>query len=43
LKASKIYYEMSRVSTLVLRALRRYFVAESKYFVEKSLKVMKIV
>jgi hypothetical protein len=43
LKGSKIYYKMNLVCTLVLRALRRYFGAESQDFVEKSLKVGKIV
>jgi hypothetical protein len=43
LKGSKIYYKMSFVCTLVLRALWRYFGAESQDFVEKSLKVWKVV
>jgi hypothetical protein len=43
LKGSKIYYKMSLVCTLVLRVLWRYLGAESQDFVEKSLKVGKIV
>jgi hypothetical protein len=39
----KKYYKMSLVCTLDLRALRRYFGAESQDFVEKSVKVWKIV
>jgi hypothetical protein len=43
LKASKEYYEMSHVYTFVPRALQRYFGAESQDFVEKSMRVGKIV
>jgi hypothetical protein len=34
---------MSLVCTLVLRALRRFFGAKSQHFVEKSLKIGKIL